>query len=44
MKRLFFVLFLVLLIPVLAGCGERAGETAVPAPQGPALLFFYTDN
>jgi len=44
MKRLFLVLFLALLTPILAGCGERAAETAVPAPEGPALLFFYTDN
>lgn len=45
MRILWLLLGALLLSVGLVGCGDEAeSDSAVPAVQGPALLFFYTDN
>jgi hypothetical protein len=45
MRRLWLLAGTLLLAVGLGGCGAGdAGDTPVPPTQGPALLFFYTDN
>lgn len=39
-----FFLVLLLVLPVLAGCGGDSADVPTPEIEGPALIMFYTDN
>jgi len=43
MKRLAYLLMLLIFSLLLAACSGRESDV-VGAPQGPALIMFYTDN